>query len=237
MVLEKKYCHKCGSDQIVKNGCNGSGNPKYKCKACGFSGAFQPKVHSEEFKETVIRAAQERSSSRGLSRTFGISHQTALNWIKKKAEILPDIVETLLPWRQGDVLELDELWSFVYCKRFKRWIWIALCRRTRQVVSYFVGDRGIDSCQAFWDWVPKDYRKSFTFSDFWEAYSAVIDNGKHQSVGKETGETCHVERWNCTLRQRICRFVRKTLSFSKSDEMHQLYLKLFIYNYNLSLVN
>ncbi|MCA0238686.1 MAG: hypothetical protein LCH81_20100, partial [Bacteroidetes bacterium] len=33
-------------------------------------------------------------------------------------------------------------------------------------VSYFVGERSIDSCQQFWDWVPKDYKKSFTFSDF-----------------------------------------------------------------------
>ncbi len=72
MVIEKKCCHRCGSDQIVKNGHNGVGNPKYK--ACGFGGVFQTKRPSEEFKETVIRAAQERSSSRGLARTFGISH-------------------------------------------------------------------------------------------------------------------------------------------------------------------
>ena len=57
------------------------------------------------------------------------------------------------------------------------------------MVSYFVGDRGIKSCQAFWDWVPEEYKSSFTFSDFWEAYATVIDNGKHQMVGKETGET------------------------------------------------
>ncbi|MCB0264409.1 MAG: IS1 family transposase, partial [Calditrichaeota bacterium] len=44
-----------------------------------------------------------------------------------------------------------------------------------------------------------------------------------------------VERWNNTLRQRIPRFIRMTLSFSKSDDMHKLYLKLFIYNYNISL--
>ena len=89
MVIEKKCCRKCGSDQIVKNGSNGVGNPKYKCKACGFGGVFQTMLPSEEFKETVVRAAQERSSSRGLSRTFGISHQTALNWIKKKPKPSP----------------------------------------------------------------------------------------------------------------------------------------------------
>jgi hypothetical protein len=38
-------------------------------------------------------------------------------------------------------------------------------------------------------------------------------------VVKETGETAHVERWNNTLRQRLARFLRMTLSFSKSVVM------------------
>ncbi len=42
-------------------------------------------------------------------------------------------------------------------------------------------------------------------------------------------------RWNKTLRQRLARFVRKTLSFSKSDVMHEICLRLFLYRYNLSL--
>lgn len=83
MVTELKTCHKCGSTHIVKNGSNSSGNPKYKCRNCGFGGVFQTVRKSEEFKEQVVRAAQERSSSRGLARTFGISHETALRWIKK----------------------------------------------------------------------------------------------------------------------------------------------------------
>jgi insertion element IS1 protein InsB len=51
--------------------------------------------------------------------------------------------------------------------------------------------------------------------------------------GKETGETAHVERWNNTLRQRLARFVRMTLSFSKSEVMHEAYLLLFLHLYNL----
>ncbi|MCP4423710.1 MAG: hypothetical protein GY803_04375, partial [Chloroflexi bacterium] len=38
--------------------------------------------------------------------------------------------------------------------------------------------------------------------------------------------------WNNTLRQRLARFVRKTLSFSKSDEYHEIALKLFLHEYN-----
>ena len=56
---------------------------------------------------------------------------------------------------------------------------------------------------------------------------------QHSAVGNETGETAHVERCNNTLRQRFARFVRKTLSFSKSWLMHEACLQLFLHRYNL----
>ena len=55
---------------------------------------------------------------------------------------------------------------------------------------------------------------------------------QHTAVGKETGETAHVERWNNTLRQRLARFVRMTLSFSKSEILHEACLLLFLHRYN-----
>ena len=66
------------------------------------------------------------------------------------------------------------------------------------------------------------------------AYSNVIPVEQHSAVGKESGQTAHVERWNLTLRQRLARFVRRTLSFSKSSQMHEACLRLFIYRYNCS---
>ena len=81
----------------------------------------------------------------------------------------------------------------------------------------------------------ESYRRSHCYSDFWEAYANVIPESQHTACGKESGETAHVERWNNTLRQRLARFVRKTLSFSKSDQMHEICLRLFIHRYNLSL--
>ena len=53
----------------------------------------------------------------------------------------------------------------------------------------------------------------------------------HTSISKNSGETAHVERWNNTLRQRLRRFVRKTLSFSKNQETS---LKIFIHEYNIT---
>jgi hypothetical protein len=68
--------------------------------------------------------------------------------------------------------------------------------------------------------------------ELWAVYSAVIPDEQHTALGKETGETAHVERWNNTLRQRLSRFVRMTLSFSKSAIMHEACLLLFLHRYN-----
>jgi insertion element IS1 protein InsB len=105
--------------------------------------------------------------------------------------------------------------------------------KTRQVVARAVGDRSKEICLELWNNVPDEYRKGHCFSDFWKAYQAIIPEDQLAQVGKETGETAHVERWNCTLRQRLARLVRETLSFSKSIFMHIVCLDLFLHRYNL----
>jgi insertion element IS1 protein InsB len=116
------------------------------------------------------------------------------------------------------------------------WIWIALCRKTRQVVARLVGDRSKETCCELWDNIPEVYRQGHCYSDFWAAYQAIIPEEQLTQIGKETGETAHVEHWNQTLRQRLGRFVRKKLSFSKSFLMHIACLDLFLHRYNLERV-
>ncbi len=78
--------------------------------------------------QILLRAYHERASLRGISRIFGVSRNTLKPAGSKKAEALPPLKQTLAPAAaQGEVLELDELWSFVYRRLNKRWIWIALC--------------------------------------------------------------------------------------------------------------
>ena len=156
---------------------------------------------------------------------------------QKKAAALGPLSQTLRApdWDDSHQLELDELWSFVRKKSRQCWVWIALCRRTRQVVAFYVGDRSRASCRRLWARLPAGYRVAHCFTDFWEAYQQVIPSEQHTACGKEHGLTAHVERWNNTLRQRLARFVRKTLSFSKTEQMHELCVRLFIYRYNVSL--
>jgi hypothetical protein len=46
-------------------------------------------------------------------------------------------------------LELDELWSFVLKQAKEVWVWMALCRKTRQVVAYALGNRSLPDVSTF----------------------------------------------------------------------------------------
>jgi insertion element IS1 protein InsB len=95
---------------------------------------------------------------------------------------------------ETQVLELDELWSFVRARANKVWVWLALCRGTRQIVGCAVGDRSEKTGRALWASIPEAFRAGHCYSDFWGAYAKVVPEGRHTAVGKETGETAHVER-------------------------------------------
>ena len=239
MIIEIHYyrCAKCGSIDIIKNGHDYKGAQKYHCHACNAYGTLdRNRKYDVKTRQQALDAYFERVSMRGIHRVFGITRYLLAQWLLSRFEKLPSLADTLVKWEPGDVLELDELWSFVLKKSQKRWIWIALCRRTRQVVAFTIGDRSEDTCRELWNQIPAVYKLCASFSDFWEAYKNVFPEETHQSVGKETGMTAHVERWNLTLRQRLARFVRKTLSFSKSDFYHEVILSLYIHRYNLSLI-
>ena len=87
MVTEVITCHHCGSADVVKNGCApNNGTQKYLSHACGRQSRQDPSYngYTEERKEEILRAYQERSSLRGLRRTFGVSPTTVLGWLKKR---------------------------------------------------------------------------------------------------------------------------------------------------------
>jgi IS1 family transposase len=65
-----------------------------------------------------------------------------------------------------------------------------MCRRTRQILAYFLGDtltrrvdRSAESCRALWERVPAEYRDRRKFSDFWEAYQVVLLEATPHTAG------------------------------------------------------
>jgi len=168
--LRLYICRKCQSEDLVKNGTSASGSSQYHCKACGAYGVLERKERAtEQKKELIINVYQERSSMRGIERTFLVSRRTLSAWFASAC-----------------------------------------------------GDRTENTCWILWDRVPSAYKEAIVFSDYWSAYRAVIPSEQQRSVGKETGETAHIERWNNTLQKQLTRFVRKTFSFSKCIKMHEI---------------
>ena len=94
-------------------------------------------------------------------------------------------------------------------------------RDTREIAGLYIGDRSEQSAQKLWDSLRLIYRQqAMCYTDFWAAYGAIFPINRHIPVGKESGKTNHIERFNNTLRQRVSRLVRKALSFSKKLENH-----------------
>lgn len=156
----------------------------------------------------------------------------------RQSEILSNAqADHSYPKKKGRLtLQLDEMWSFVGSKRCKQWIWLALDVDSRQIVGAYIGDRTRQAAKRLWQSLPAVYRQcAVCYTDFWEAYVGVLPSQRHQAVGKETGCTSYIERFNNTLRQRVGRLVRKTLSFSKKLNNHIGAVWYFIHHYNASL--
>ena len=196
------------------------------------SASQEPRDGSGATGGSAPRRGDRASESAGSSAGVWCRAQHDLTLAARKAESLPPLSETLLPAEKNDGLELDELWSFLGSKANARWVWIALCRQTRQVVAYFVGDHSAESARALRERIPPDYRCHATRRDFWLADDEVFPRRTHRCTGKAEGQTCYVEPWNNPLRQRLGRLVRRTLSCSKCEQMHELALRGFIHQYN-----
>ena len=112
---------------------------------------------------------------------------------------------------------------------------MALEARSRQVIAFHVGDRSRKSVRQLWNQLPALYRKHATFyTDAYPPYGRVIPKAQHRTIIQGGPQTNHVERFNGTLRQRLSRLVRSTLSFSKNLANHIGAIRYFLCHYNLT---
>ena len=96
-----------------------------------------------------------------------------------------------------DVLERDELVSFVDEKFFKRWLWPAMCRGTRQIEAYVIGDRSETTAQKLWQ--ARSLSCLPDYADEYNVYPLIIPREQHRPAPKAAHQTNHQERWNNTL--------------------------------------
>jgi transposase-like protein len=86
MITIAVACCHCQSLNLVRNGKTPDGRQRYRCHDCQRRSTADPRPNGypEEQRELILRASQERSSLRGLSRTFGVARNTVARWLKKK---------------------------------------------------------------------------------------------------------------------------------------------------------
>jgi insertion element IS1 protein InsB len=241
MALVAVRCPQCGSDEVIKRGKTDTGGQRYRCRnAVCAQGSFLLEYRYQGYlprvKRHIVDMALNGSGIRDTARVLGISKDTVVSELKKQTEIEPinrpfldrltDPARPILLARVEEA-EADEMWSFVGKKAAPRWLWQALDHRTGTVLAYVFGRR---EDQAFLELKallePFGIRRFFT--DGWGAYRRHLDPAEHE-VGKRF--TQQLERKHLTLRTRIKRLVRKTICFSKTIEMHDTVIGLFINRY------
>ena len=128
-------------------------------------------------------------------------------------------------------VELDEMWSFVGRKKQPRWLWEALDHQTGRIVAYVFGRRE-DQALLRLKALLAPFGIGRFYTDGWGAYQRHLDPHQHV-VGKRS--TQQLERKHLTFRTRIKRLVRKTICFSRSLEMHEIVIGLFINRFEFGL--
>jgi insertion element IS1 protein InsB len=152
---------------------------------------------------------------------------------QKKARELTQTLEPYTPSNAVLSLELDELHTFVQNKNHPIWLWVALERETRKIVAWVLGDHSNATFWHLWDALPGDeaLKCSHAYAtDAWRSY----DHLPRERRTTRRCETNHVKRWLGTLRSKLGRVVRRSYSFSKSRDMLEAALVIFIAGYNAS---
>ncbi len=219
----------------MKNGTTRRGKQNYKCRDCGRQFVENPQWKRREKDSTAMidRLLLEKIPLAGIARVLKVSESWLQGYVNQCYKVLPRQVQVTPKPKGALKVQMDELWSFVDDKGNKQWVWLALDVTTREIVGCYIGDRSKDSALGLWQSMPGVYRQcAVIYTDHWEAYKAVLPSNRHHAVDKETGLTSYIERFNNTLRQRVSRLVRKTLSFSKKLENHISAIWNFIHYYN-----
>jgi len=230
-------CPRCQLSHIKRNGHTYYGKQNYQCLLCDRQFVIRNQRVSQEKQELIKSLLLERISLRGICRVLKVSLSWLIDFLEQLYQRTPDdlkFVEPAAAEIEIFCLEADELWSFVGKRANKRWVWLVLERRTRQIIALYIGDRSQDSAVRLWAKVPPAIKaQALVLTDCWDAYPLAIPSNQHVACEKQSGQVSLIERFNCTLRQRVSRLVRKSLSFSKSDWFHEESIKYFIAHYNL----
>jgi IS1 family transposase/transposase-like protein len=220
-------CPHCNGTKVKKNGIKRTGKQNFLCHTCrkqfqylyhyrGANAATKALVRS-----MVLNSSGIRDISRVLNISIGCIISILRNWFKQNKE----------PCFKGSYkqVQIDEFWTFVkHRKKGKRWVWYAYDKETKQILAFHIGKRNDKSCKALMKKLSHLPIETYC-TDSWKSYKKYIPEEKH-IISKR--KTTHIERRNRDFRTHLKRLTRKTVCFSKKDDLHYGIIKTYIQHRN-----
>ncbi|WP_223720184.1 IS1-like element IS1A family transposase, partial [Escherichia coli] len=211
-------CPSCSAtDGVVRNGKSTAGHQRYLCSHCRKTWqlqfiytASQPGTHQK-----IIDMAMNGVGCRATARIMGVGLNTILRHFKK---LRPQSVTSRIQ-PGSDVIvcaEMDEQWGYVGAKSRQRWLFYAYDRLRKTVVAHVFGERTMATPGRLMSLL-SPFDVVIWMTDGWPLYESRL-KGKLHVISKRY--TQRIERHNLNLRQHLARLGRKSLSFSKSVELH-----------------
>ena len=142
----------------------------------------------------------------------------------------PDKIDVVI--QLADEAEVDEMWSFVQRKKEPRWLWHAIDHLRGNVLADVLGRRK-DEVFLKLKALLEPFGIKRYYPDYYGAYTRHLEAAEHQPGKRPTQK---IERKHLRLRTQIKRLTRKTICFSKSIQMHDLVIGLFVNRYEFGLV-
>lgn len=226
MCYEKITCPHCSSFNLKKNGKTSNKKQKYLCKDCRkqFITNYTYQGCRVFIRSLILKMTLNSSGIRDISRVLQISTNTIQKHLLEKARKVPDV----RPPTRAKTVELDEFWSFVGSKSNQRWTWLAITSSSRRIGAFVNGRRTDKNCRELVGKYQNSQVTEFA-SDDWQSYQKCVPPDIHH-IGKN--KTQRIERVNLNFRVHLKRLNRRTIAFSKSDEMHDAVIKLYVRHHN-----
>ncbi|EFM6337846.1 IS1 family transposase, partial [Escherichia coli] len=165
--------------------------------------------------QKIIDMAMNGVGCRASARIMGVGLNTVLRHLKNSGRSL--VTSRIQPG--SDVIvcaEMDEHWGYVGAKSRQRWLFYAYDRIRRTVVAHVFGERTLATLERLLSLLSA-FEVVVWMTDGWPLYESRL-KGKLHVISKRY--TQRIERHNLNLRQHLARLGRKSLSFSKSVELH-----------------
>ncbi len=158
---------------------------------------------------------------RAMSRLLKISWSS----VQRKLIFLNNQIKKPVLIETNQEYEIDELRTYIGNKENECWIVYAINKSTRQVIDFAVGRRTTENIKQVTASV-LCLNPGRIFTDRLNIYPGLIPKSKHIASAYRIN---HIERKNLDLRKDLKCLNRKTICYSKSEEMLKVKLKIYFF--------